>query len=401
MVRLGTASRVYTAVLGGMLGVVFLGACNGPVIPGIQDMDQFHLSSSVRFSGPLPVFQDYDGTNPIVPEIHAGLFNPGTSVINYYLNYYQVSYDPWDVNLSGNFNLDNSIDSYILDAGTYDLGFYAATDPVEYGQSLGYPGYVVLARGPQVKVDYSQDGVALEQMNVNFTGPGPYGAVSGRFLISGNPGLSASPQLVFDPVQPLAGLDQVTGLVWTISTDAPPHGQAWFTVTGLSYGDYELSYAGYSLRDRDNPLAVSSLPVTFNAAQPDKSGITFQTTNSLPEDQAWELGRIKGTLRLPAPPAPGSAYCVTASRSTSGGDSGTLGEIYDTANWIATAADFDQDSRASFDLGWLIAGTYTFTVVELGTTPEDEPVAHGPLGSATLVPGEHEVTGIEIEVGHA
>lgn len=380
----------------GLIALAFVSGCSSSD-PFGGDVQWYNISTTVTFSGPMPVYNNYDGESPLSPIINAGLFRPGSNSLSSPLYLYQETFDAAPLNMSGKYSLANEVSSYFLDAGMYNLVIYSAANPYDYNDLTGYKNPIILNSGPPVTVDYSQAGVTLEPLNLNFTGPGPYGSVSGRFLTSGNPGNTTYPQLVFMPAEPQPGVSTETGLVWTLAAGYLD-GQYWFSVPDIAYGDYELSYAGYSLRDRDNPLKASSIPITISAEHPDIDGIVFNTTNAVPQEQTWELGRISGTLTLPATPDSGEVYCLTAQLSSGVEGSTMYGSAYETARWLMEAEDFDSANTAEFDLGWLVAGVYNFIAIQLGDSSDSTDLELGMIGSATLEAGAHELTGVELEV---
>jgi hypothetical protein len=372
---------------------LLLCGCGGPDWPG-GGVKSFDLGGKITFSGPLPVYQAYDGVNPLAFYMRAGLLKPGTNTLAAYLDYYRETGDPYGSNVTGDYQLGQPIDDDFVPAGTYDFAIYSADPPGSEWLQLGNAVQNIVYRGPQATIDYAVGSQQLTPITINFTGPGPYGSASGRVLTSGY-GYAPMVQLVIKPVHPLPGVSAETGLLWQADYQQTSHGQVWFTIPDLSYGEYELSYAGSSIHDRDAPLEVGSQHFTISAAQPDVEGLDFKATDAWQINPSWELGHISGTLTLPAAPVAGAAYCVEARllNPTSGG----APSYYDQAAWLAAADDFNA-TQATFDLRWLTAGQYSITVYELASAPVGQDLALNVFGPYELPSSNRELTGVTLEV---
>jgi hypothetical protein len=365
---------------------------------GYGFQDYFEMHGQATITGPLPVSSTYDGTSALTPNFQPGLFRPGTNVVASYMSFNRLYSETQDDNLNGQVAIYGQTFPDEISAGVYELAVYTTADPYLMPVPHGTQSGNILARGPNVTVDYGLDRVTIEPFELNFTGPAPYGSVSGRFLISGSSLYPMTTQLVLKPTQPIPGINPETGLLWQVGS-ADQHGQVWFTVPGLSYGGYELSYAGNGLHDRDDTAAYASLPITISATQPEVARVEFMVSNSWQPDPKYVLGSINGTLTLPADPAPDTVYCIeTIWQNLPNTLDPWLEFIFRASRQIAAADDFDAEHKLNIHAERLEVGQYLVSVYRLTNTPGGQDELLGTFGPYELSSTKLELTGIAIEV---
>jgi hypothetical protein len=384
------------------LAVAIFSSCSSPwrcPDPYPQE-DYVVVRSQATITGPLPVYRSYNGFEPLGFTIRAGLFKPGSNIIAATFNLNAATGSAWDSNYNATFDLDCYASEDRVNEEAYELGFYSMQDPYSWPEAYGGGGSgIVLARGEQVSIDFDADTQTVAPLVLNFTGPGPYGSASGRLLISGPAFASPITQLVLKPDEPALGVDASTGLVWQVDSAAKRHGQVWFTIPGLSYGGYELSYAGSMLHDRSHPESYASVPISPSASQPAITGITFNISSTPEPNPQWVLGHIGGSLVLPGAPAPESAYCLEFRRSDVPDTVGSSYEYtYRATQWCLVAADFNAAHTAVFNSGWLDVGTYHVTVYELAGEPSGDDLLLDSFGPFVLAEGALEVADAVLEL---
>jgi hypothetical protein len=250
------------------------------------------FAGTLTLSGPLPVYDAYDGFNPLAWDLDIALRRPADGRL--------IATGSAEIERlfrgRGPVAVPYSITTYdtVHPEGPYDLQLVGIdrTNGTTLGYLDGAYNLYVLQELPAVQLEHATDVTGLD-LTYNASGPGPYADVSGTFWLSGHPvGLA---QVVLKPQVPQPGVDPGTGLLWQVWEVANGY-EDWridYTVRNLSYGDYELSYAGPNLRDADDPLSVTVRNLTVD--QPTVAAQDFHVTASW-APAADQYGVARGTL---------------------------------------------------------------------------------------------------------
>jgi len=382
--------------------------CGQRLVPSPPAPPWSTVTGTLQLSGPLPVYYSYDGETPLSADIRVGLFQAGTSTL-------QRSCSPAVGAGPNALNMNESLVFYLefvakyIPQGSYDVALFAVSPGEAYDDWLEGPYTpVVLKRGRQFALDvWGQQETGVD-FAANFTGPAPYGSISGALLISGNPMREYQPGVVLKPHTPAPGVNASTGLLWQLDESAVRHGRLPFSVPALSYGTYDVSYSGNLLRDRDDPYAVSEQSVLLSAAAPDAAGLYIKMTSTWPIVRPYEMGRISGELSLPYEPQANDIYCVEARADVMPPEGGYFDHTQ--AQWLLTAVDFlpetmepgapaPQRFAAPFSLAWLKYGFFTVSVYRLADSEEqDDTLLLTTDKPQVLWTDRPEISGLKLEV---
>lgn len=364
-----------------------------------SDSRRLDISAPVLVSGPLPI-QTSDGNTALHDYFGVGLVEAGSNTIVWPLDHNTSPKAQNTGNLNCWLNWHGIASEAYLPSGQYQLAVFSTTEPLPQTISIENIHPRAIEFGPVFSLDYNDDKEQLSPLEVNFTGPAPYGSISGRLLISGNGLIPANAQLVLRPKPENQGGDPCCTassipdrLVWRASSFSQ-HGQVWFTVPALSYGTYNLSYTGRGLEERDEPLTYSSISVKVSEQQPNRDGNLFELTNVVRPRPALELGIIRGTLGLWTAPAADDVYCIEACwDELLDADTATDEDCsYRLARYLCTAADFNETHVATFWLGWLSEGQYTVSIYRLAKTAGKADELMGEFGPFPAQYIGHEVS---------
>jgi len=307
------------------------------------------ISGTARAYGPVPTFGTYDGFTQLSGSVELALMQGGQAyefnVVN--STSYQEGYAP-----DPNFRFEES--EYWIPSGMFNLSLVTATGlpgTVERGPE-GVSTYAVLDPGQAINVQYGQDVTGLT-VDYYTTGAAPYATLSGTLLVNGNPPQGDDAQIVLTPDKPLVG--GAKSYVWSAQDKAALYarGEIPYTVPYLSYGTYDVSYAGSGIRSSADYLKVDSASVTIDSAS--EVGPDFTVTATDPQ-RPYGVGTFSGAVT-----GPSGALTVRAERTDATEDP----DPNSRRRYAFWHLPVDSHGPRTYTLGWLEPGRYNITLMQL------------------------------------
>jgi len=236
-------------------------------------------ATSGNISGTLTVGGPINGASDLL----VGLFPPGSTTPTLSADAGHVTSAAAGTAILTGRNIVYSFSEVPL--ATYDVGLYFLTGSTP--TFLYRSGDIAIT--PTAAVLTNQDGAA------SFTGPGPYGTISGVTQVGGTwPDAS---QLVFIGFAPQSQPQNI--YQWLVAQSQLNSGNIYFNVDKLAYGTYIVGLYGYDPVSH-NVTVFGQLdnPVTISATTPDVAGANFPSNFAGDPGTDPLLNSIAGTVTL-------------------------------------------------------------------------------------------------------
>jgi hypothetical protein len=225
--------------------------------------------------------------------------------------------------------------------GTYDVGLYFLTGSTP----------TFLYRSSDIALSATNPTLANQDGTASFTGPGPYGTISGVTQVGGTwPDAS---QLVFIGFAPA---DQPQNVFqWLVSAEQLNGGLLYFNVDKIAYGTYSVGLYGYDpVTHNVSVFGMLDNPVTINATTPDVAGANFPSNFAGDPGADPQLGSITGSVTLNGA-LPDNLYIYVAANTIPPQQGAPPAAVQ------VTQADV-VDGKISFDLPFLEDGDYSVSI---------------------------------------
>jgi hypothetical protein len=183
--------------------------------------------------------------------------------------------------------------------GTYEVGVYSdGAAKTFYYRSTG----ITLSESNHSVDDFSAD--------ASFTGPGPFGTISGSAQLSDATAFPGD-RVVFIGFSP-ASAPQNALQTLVAATDVND-GQIIYNGEGIAYGTWIVGLYGYNPATHEVTVyGMKDEPVVVSAASPNLAGVTFGASFAGDPGTDPELGSISGTVTFSAALPAGGSYFIAA-----------------------------------------------------------------------------------------
>lgn len=170
-----------------------------------------------------------------------------------------------------------------LSFGSYEIGLY-------------------FTQGSNSTFLYRSDAIALSAVNHNvtgqsgtasFTGPGPFGSISGVTSVAGD--WPAAGKLVFLGFAPVSQPSAITQ--WLVSADQLNNGYLYYNVDGIAHGSYLVGLYAYDpVTHQVTTAGLFDNPVPVTAGSPNVANINFASDFAGDPGTDPVLGSVSGTI---------------------------------------------------------------------------------------------------------
>ncbi|MCH7472223.1 hypothetical protein IIA79_04655 [bacterium] len=303
-------------------------------------------------------------------EISAGVFTAGSNVPVESVDLGRVT-SVGTGSLSGR-TIDFSFSD--LDFGDYQIGVYSLSG-IEL--IFWYLSDTISLSGAAPEVGNFSDAMS-------FSGPAPWGTVSGIVLLSGDwPG----DRLVFVGIAPHDNPSEV--LQWIVIEDDLSEGKYYFNFESIAYGQYLVGFYGYdSTTHQVDTYGAFDDPVTVAAENPYVSSVNFPSDFAGDPGTDPELGSVSGTVTFTGPLPEGLPVWVAANTIPP--------QVGSPPSTFQVFADqIGSDNTLDYSLGFLPDDEYSVSIFSYDIIQHQATYFGEYNGTVAIDAGNQNVTGID------
>jgi hypothetical protein len=229
------------------------------------------------------------------------------------------------------------------------LGTYRV---VVFSQSGAIPTYWY--QGDPITLSAATPSVTNFSEDMSFSGPGPWGTISGVVLPQGNTTWPAASLLTFIGFNKT---DEPTNILqWLVSEDDLNGGHLVFNVDHLDFGDYNVGFYGYNpVTHAVSVYGIYDHVVTISAGDVNATNVNFPSDFDGDPGADGDFGTINGTITFNGDLPAGQFISVGA--NTIPPQAGAPIASFDVA-----PEDLDGNHQVNFVLAGLPADTYSVAI---------------------------------------